>query len=221
MYFCLRTIVELLTYVQMDDRDRDEDDALSSSVNESTGSISGQTPSISTNSSENTNPQHNIDILFGNAHEMSTWEPIKPPPALGELLDSRYMLPLLFPSDPRMLTALPGKMALTGGIYEEKHGQHNMTQWKFRNRKLREVGVGTLQWVDGVRSAARWGRPIELDEDDEEDQKPLLYTSDDPNIDDVAELRINTHNTPLTRKPSGRSKGRQSFGGETTPIERP
>lgn len=207
----------------MDDRDRDEDGSLSAYVNESISGAAGRTPSISTTASDASNSRQNIDILFGNAQEMLTWEPIKPPPALGELLDSRYMLPLLFPSDPRMLTALPGRMALKGGVYEEKDSHHNVTPWKFRNRKLREVGVGTLQWVDGIHSAARWGRHVELDDDDEddEDQEPPLYTSDDANVDDVTELRINTHATPLTRKPSGRSKGRQSFGGDTTPIERP
>jgi hypothetical protein len=208
------------THLQMDDRDRDEDDALSSYVNESTGNISGQAPSISTNSSENTSAHHSIDILFGNPQDMLTWEPVKPPPALGELLDSRYMLPLLFPSDPRMLTALPDKMAHIKDVIEEKQNQ-NIAPWKFRNRKLREVGVGTLQWVDGVRSAARWGRTLELNEDgDDADQQPPSYASDDPNVDDATEMRISTHITPLTRKPSGRSKGRQSFGGETTPIER-
>lgn len=206
----------------MDDRDRDETDSLSSYINDSTSNTYRQTPSISTHSSDHVNNQHNIDILFGNQQEVLTWEPIKPPPALGELLDSRYMLPLLFPSDPRMLTALPGKIWPETTLDEERisHQNHNATSWRFRNRKVREVGVGTLQWVDGAHSAARWGRSIELgEEDDNNSQGPPSYMSGDLIMDEASELKHITHVTPLTRKPSGRSKGRQSFGGERTPID--
>ncbi|KAF5384961.1 hypothetical protein D9615_001442 [Tricholomella constricta] len=200
--------------------DRDREGSISSYVNEESSGQAGQTPSISTNSSDNSG-HRNIDILFGTPREILTWEPTKPPPALGELLDSRYMLPLLFPSDPRMLTALPHKFPLSG---DEKRDKRNASAvpsgrsipWRSRNRKLREVGVGVLQWVDGVRSAARWTRPSTLEEDDEQ---PPEYSSDDPTFNEATDLRINTHVTPLTRKPSGR-KGRHSVGGELTPVDR-
>lgn len=203
--------------------ERSREGSVSSYVNELSGTPA-QTPSISTSSSE-TSGAHNIDVLFSNPREMLAWEPTKPPPALGELLDSRYMLPLLFPSDPRMLAALPGKPVHKNGQDQvslhtpsERNREHGIA-WRSRNRKIREVGVGTLQWVDGVRSDARWARPAELDEEDE-DELPPSYASDDPNTDHETELKINTHVTPLTRKPSGRSKGRRSLGGETTPVER-
>jgi len=173
-------------------------------------------------------------MLFERTQEKSSWEPAKPPQVLGELLDSRYMLPLLFPSDPRMLAALPGKIPLSDDDNRETRRNAQLTgesrsasrasvegramTWRSRNRKLREVGIGSLQWVDGVRSAGRWGRPVEPDEEhnDEEDHPPQ-YTSDDL-VDE--ELAIVTHITPLTRKPSGRSKGRPSLGGgDTTPVE--
>lgn len=166
------------------------------------------------------------------------WEPVRPPQVLGELLDSRYMLPLLFPSDPRMLAALPGKVPLIEQDKVERrrgvrvapdsrsssrigNGDRGTMVWRSRNRKLREVGIGALQWVDGVRSAARWGRAPEPgdEEVDDDDNQPHSYTSDDSTVNDPA-LRLDTHTTPLTRKPSGRSKGRTSLGGETTPIER-
>ncbi|KAG8867732.1 hypothetical protein FRC20_005043 [Serendipita sp. 405] len=39
--------------------------------------------------------------------EKASWQPAKPPVVLGELLDARFMLPLLLPSDPVHLGALP------------------------------------------------------------------------------------------------------------------
>lgn len=208
---------------------------MSSYVNDSMSS-SGQTPSIATTNSESSTHQHSIDALFDGAattNTISSWEPVRPPQVLGELLDSRYMLPLLFPSDPRMLAAVPGQSSIPESGQNEYHntrlssesrsgtgsnmGSRNTMPWRLRSRKVREVGVGTLQWVDGIRSAARWNRMAEPDEgEDEEEPQPQAYASDDSG---VGELKVNTHITHLTRKPSGRSKGRPSAGGEITPIE--
>ncbi|KAG6841911.1 hypothetical protein C0991_005091 [Blastosporella zonata] len=200
--------------------EKDREGSVSSFMVESPSGQTGQTPSILTNSSEMLGP-HSIDILFGTHEETQKWEPTKPPPALGELLDSRYMLPLLFPSDPRLLAALPRKPSPSD---EEKRDKTNNktaermrnVPWRFRNRRLREVGVGALQWVDGVRSAARWVRRSTMDEDGEDSLQPTVYASDaeaEPN------LKISTHATPLTRQPSVR-KGRHSIGGEAvTPID--
>lgn len=204
-------------------------DSVSSSVTESQ-SITGRgqtTPSVA--SSENSAAaQHGIDMLFERAQEKSSWEPAKPPQVLGELLDSRHMLPLSFPSDPRMLSALPGKLIFP----DDKHhstpystpdsrsssraseGNRGAMPWRSRDRTLRQVGVGTLQWVDGIRSAARWGRLANPDEEE--------VRSSSPDETEGQDLTVNTHITPLTRKPSGRMKGRPSQGGETeeiTPVE--
>jgi len=51
--------------------------------------------------------QQAIDNLFDRTFEKAEWQPAKSPEVLGELLDSRYMLPLLLPSDPAHLGALP------------------------------------------------------------------------------------------------------------------
>ncbi|KAJ7092642.1 DIL domain-containing protein [Mycena epipterygia] len=209
-------------------RDTDHE-SVSSFVTESQ-SISGpghQTPSIA--SSEGSAAQHGIDMLFERAQEKSSWEPAKPPQVLGELLDSRHMLPLSFPSDPRMLSALPGKLTFLDDRHFNAHahflapdsrsssraseGSRGPMPWRSRDRTLRQVGVGTLQWVDGVRSAARWGRLA----NPEEDSRPYTPDNSDPH-----DLSVDTHITPLTRKPSGRSKGRPSQGGEAeeiTPVE--
>ncbi|KAJ7125663.1 hypothetical protein C8R43DRAFT_1029854 [Mycena crocata] len=213
-------------------RDTDHE-SVSSFVTESP-SISGpgrSTPSIaSIASSEGSAAQHGIDMLFERAQEKSSWEPAKPPQVLGELLDSRHMLPLSFPSDPRMLSALPGKLIFPDDKHYNAHstpdsrsssraseGTRGAMPWRSRNRTLREVGIGTLQWVDGVRSAARWGRLTNPDEDE-----TRSYSPDNSESSNGGELTVNTHITPLTRKPSGRSKGRPSQGGEAeeiTPVD--
>lgn len=51
--------------------------------------------------------QQAIDNLFDRMFEKALWQPAKSPDVLGELLDSRHMLPLLLPSDPMHLGALP------------------------------------------------------------------------------------------------------------------
>ncbi|KAJ6509454.1 DIL domain-containing protein [Mycena vitilis] len=206
-------------------RDTDHD-SVSSFATESQ-SINGpaSTPSIA--SSDGSAGQQGIDMLFEKTQEKSSWEPVKPPQVLGELLDSRHMLPLVFPSDPRMLSALPGKLIFpddkpphtplptpdSRSSSRASEGSRGAMPWRSRDRTLRQVGVGTLQWVDGIRSAARWGRVMPPDEDDVEDGEL-----------EEGELTVDTHITPLTRKPSGRTKGRPSQGGEaeeTTPVDRP
>lgn len=207
----------------MNDRDRDHEDSMSSQIDESLGDAPC--------SIENPGTQHDIDLLFGTPPETRIWEPARPPPALGELLDSRYMLPLLFPSDPRMLAAVPidrvsgndkpDKRSSAGLILNARSaassiGNRTILQWRSRNRKIREVGVETLQWVDGNRSAAHWAESFELPQDDQDDQDDSpSCTSDDLNMDTGI---FQNHNTPLTRKPSARSKGRQSLGGTAAPM---
>ncbi|KAJ6621651.1 DIL domain-containing protein [Mycena sp. CBHHK59/15] len=212
---------------EIGERDRDREGSVSSFATESQ-SISGQTPSIASSESS---AQHGIDMLFERAQEKSSWEPVKPPQVLGELLDSRHMLPLSFPSDPRMLSALPGKLIFpddrqpnapatpdSRSASRASEGSRGAMPWRSRNRTLREVGIGTLQWVDGVRSAARWRHWANAD-----DEEMRSYTPDNSDPND-GELAVNTHITPLTRKPSGRSKGRPSQGGEAeeiTPVDHP
>jgi hypothetical protein len=216
----------------MSDRDRDHENSMSSQVDNSSSTIvcdaaasSSAMPPV-----ESIGAQHDIDLLFGTPQRARIWEPARPPLALGELLDSRYMLRLLFPSDPRMLAAvaidrvsgddklrsariLPDVRATDSNI-----GNRTMLQWRLRNRKIREVGVEALQWVDGNRTTAHWAESFELPLEDLDDQdKPPPYTSDDHA--DVDRPGISqSHSTPLTRKPSTRSRGRASLG-TAAPID--
>jgi len=51
--------------------------------------------------------QEGIDRLFDPDFIAAHWLPPKPPPVLGELMESRYMLPLVLPSEPQLLRAVP------------------------------------------------------------------------------------------------------------------
>lgn len=172
----------------------------------------------------------------------------------------------MFPSDPRLLAVLPrklGQMATSNGNESVKSSSgedhssrksmdsyrssnlsnqsyddvNGIMSWRCRNRKIRQVGVGALQRIDGVVSAARWGRPVDPrfaeDDDDEGEneggderegmEKTLhpSYSADDLHrVVDEETVRISTQLTPLTRKPSAHAgrRGRQSIG-ETTPVE--
>lgn len=221
----------------MSDRDRDHEDSVSSQVDESPGTIPGDPPSSAIHPAESPSIQHDIDLLFGTPTEIRLWEPARPPPALGELLDSRYMLPLLFPSDPRMLAAVSADRIFGSESLDKLRsaqllpavrntdpnlGNRSTTQtrWRSRNKKVREVGVEALRWVDGNRSGAQWPESFELPQDDQYDQDdPPSYVSDDANVDAVQSGIFQNNGTPLTRKPSARSKGRQSMGGTTTPVD--
>ncbi|KIJ68538.1 hypothetical protein HYDPIDRAFT_173232 [Hydnomerulius pinastri MD-312] len=212
------------------ERERDFDD--SSVVDQADGV---KTPSIST--TETSAPQHSIDLLFDRTFDKASWEPAKAPQVLGELLDSRYMLPLFLPSDPRMLSAAPVKRYITE--YTRRPSTHQVDprssssasatgsmEWKCRSCRVRNVSIDALRWLDGFKPS-RWARPIDieshLDDDDDDDSPPL------PTDSDVEDLRINTdvpratsHATPLTRKPSARSKGRLSLiGDQFTPFVSP
>jgi len=179
-------------------------------------------------SSDTTVAQHNIDMLFDRMQEKAAWEPAKAPQVLGELLDSRHMLPLLLPSDPRMLAASPGKPPTQDTEEKRKSaqltvqgrsasrasaGNRGSMAWRSKSRKVREIGVEALQFVDGIRSASRWTMAAEEynDNDSEHDPPRNESFSDDCRNGYGSDTNLN-HATPLTRKPSGRSKGRPSIG---------
>lgn len=167
--------------------------------------------------------QKSVDMLFDRLQGKSSWEPAKPPEALGEFLDSRHMLPLFFPSDPRMLAALPGKLPGTPGEFKPNGkssgsveatpasvGSRGPLDWTLGGKKVRDVGVGMLAWVDGVAYTSKWTRPAEIEPDDEVER-----IHDSPGPDEDLTLNPNTPAplesiTPLTRRKSSR-RGRSSM----------
>lgn len=166
--------------------------------------------------------QKSVDMLFDRLRGKSSWEPAKPPEVLGEFLDSRHMLPVFFPSDPKMLAALPGK--LPKSAEETKHGgkgtgsaevipasvgNRGPLDWTMGGEKVRNVGVGLLAWVDGVAYTSRWTRAAAVEPDDEAER-----IHDSPGLDEGLALNPNTPAplesiTPLTRRKSSR-RGRSS-----------
>jgi len=214
-------------------------------------------PSISpTSSSEVQNPYRSIDILFDKLKDKSLWEPIKPPQPLGELLDSRYMIPLLFPTDPRMLGAFSKHLSFTQIVdvdgfkaqsndtvssrqsFESQRSSRSgrsldvddgIMSCRWRNKKIREVGMSTLQKIDGTAAAARWGKIVDsrFMDDDSEDIEGIInsvngisingapavvggrslhpsYSADDlleiVDEDETVKLSAATQLTPFTRK---------------------
>ena len=177
-----------------------------------------------------TTASYSIDVLFRKSQDKAAWVPPKAPKVLGELLDSRYMLPLLFPSDPRLLSALPGRSSLVSGDdrlqspTRPKPDIPGAMAWRSRNRKLRQVGLDTLRWVDGVRPTTRWARPADLDDiddevdHDQEDTKRISESDKSQPLPDSPKLDGDTPFT-RTRKPSARRRASEGEG-LTTPIEK-
>ncbi|KAH7104310.1 hypothetical protein BKA62DRAFT_821886 [Auriculariales sp. MPI-PUGE-AT-0066] len=82
------------------------------------GSMHAPMPSSSESMASEGAPQHpaqqGIDQLFDRGYAQAEWAPPKPAEALGELLDSRAMLPLILPSDARLLAAVGPRSSVDG-----------------------------------------------------------------------------------------------------------
>ena len=98
-------------------------------------------------------------------------------------------------------------------------GNDQAFPWRLNCRKLREVGLRSLQRLDGARRTAQWGRTAGYEEEGEQLEQlsePHQVNGDDEEV----ELGIDTPFTPLNRKTSAKARGRYNSIGETTPIER-
>ncbi|SRR6266478_402739 len=219
---------------QMDDRDRDD---TSSSLNDNVSARA--VSSAGSVSTEASTTQHDIDLLFDEEQDAAFWEPVRPPEVLGEFLDSRYMLPLLLPSDPVMLSAAPKMPAfwrnedVANGISDSRCGSRASRRsagslpWEISTKRLRDTSLGILRWVDGAGSHARWARSAadaegreEYEYDGETPPSPSPYlvgSEDDRENDTAAAPSAVRRTTPLTRRPSLRSKGRASTPADRTP----
>jgi hypothetical protein len=215
---------------QMEDRERDDTSSILND-NVSARAVS----SVGSFSTEASTTQQNIDLLFDQEQDAASWEPVRPPEVLGEFLDSRYMLPLLLPSDPVMLSAAPKMPAfwrnedVANGVSDSpcvsRAGKRSAGSlpWRISTKRLRDASLGILRWVDGAGSHARWARGADVEgrEEYESDGEvppspsPYLVGSGDDREHDVAAPSGVRRVTPLTRRPSLRSKGRAS-----TPVDR-
>ncbi|KAH8120285.1 DIL domain-containing protein [Phellopilus nigrolimitatus] len=219
---------------EITDRDKDyDDDSLSSEAQEANGS-SPYAKSFSTRSiDESSQTQSSVDLLFDKTLNQTEWTPQQPPEVLGELLESRYMLPLLLPSDPRMLGAVPGKKPEpertpnlnASSIHRIANGNarsHSRTSnrrvldWVMKGKRMRYVRVELLDWLDGTAESGRWTRRADSDDQDEEVTEGGMHNSDSSSSpsDGEPEMRHNhVRLTRLARAPSSRSKqGRSGTG---------
>jgi hypothetical protein len=171
-------------------------------------------------STEASTAPHNIDLLFDREQDAASWEPVRPPEVLGEFLDSRYMLPLLLPSDPVMLSAAP-KMPtfwwdedVVNGISDSRCDSRTSKRsagslpWRTTTKRLRDISLDILQWVDGAGSHARWARHVDMqgqEEDEWEGEERPLGSNDREGVAATSTIR---RVTPLTRRPSIRTTGR-------------
>ncbi|KAL0578711.1 hypothetical protein V5O48_003267 [Marasmius crinis-equi] len=247
--------VEALRKEQMgmpNDRERDRSvsppDGSDTQSIENSGLVSGNSSIMSASpSSEGLAAQDSIDLLFDRSKDKSTWEPIQPPKVLGELLDSRYMLPLVFPSNPRMLGALPGDPG--GSVFGEMGTgdkrfnsssslgtpptPSSMSRSASRASNLSNVSHGAMRWRSRNRKlrevgasslkwidGVRWGRRTGISYQGEgEGEGDGEGEGEDEELDgaDAEDRTLKIKLDTLTRRPSGR-KGRASQGGETTPV---
>jgi hypothetical protein len=134
-------------------------------------------------------------------------------------MDSRFMLDLKLPSDPRMLSAIPGKLPFEPTAQARKSSAdakkardaavdgQAVLGWRCKARSIREVGMDALRWVDGANYASRWSSPFHVEFEPEEEevlQAPSSLMLEIPQeIDrDDQSARI----TPITRRPSARRR---------------
>ncbi|GJJ09439.1 hypothetical protein Clacol_003661 [Clathrus columnatus] len=162
----------------MHERDNDRESNISSTVNDSSeGASYAESTSTISERSEN---QRDIDLLFSKEQGRGSWRSPRTPDVLGELQDSRYMLPLLFPSDPKLLSAISllkkktskrtssvNHRGSVAAFVEQERGSSRAPSrassvdrrpiaWKSCARQLRTVGIETLEWVDNVRGQGKW-----------------------------------------------------------------
>ena len=125
-----------------------------------------------------------------------------------------------------MLAARPGKASLPEECTQSPHFAESRSSsrasidrslsWQLNCRKLREVGLKSLQRLDGARRTAEWGKTTGYEEDGEPQEHHHLPSRQPEDDEKEADLSINTHYTPLTRKTSTKGRGRLSV--ETTPV---
>ncbi|KAG8931066.1 hypothetical protein FRC01_001883 [Tulasnella sp. 417] len=106
-----RQRIKLGVEIARKERQREQDEELPSSGSEEAVNDAASRSSDS-KTRERDEMQRLIDNLFDPEHPKTDWTAPKPPEALGELMNSRYMIPLIFPSDPALIAASTSRDAL-------------------------------------------------------------------------------------------------------------
>lgn len=152
--------------------------------------------------------QMQIDALFDRDRSKSEWLPPTTPEPLGELLDSRYMLPLILPSDPILLAAMPVKRFR--GKLDSPHldsegrsisrasqassGATDALAWRTQLTAIRDVRVNLLDIVDyGWFAERRWSTKVYQDDTKSEAVSPIVS----PQRDKREQYKDSESNTPI------------------------
>ncbi len=158
----------------MNGRDTDSDESGSSRSGSRDDAASGRSPL--TSSKDPLGAPYNVDMLFDKARGTVEWTPQRAPEVLGELLESRFMLTMQLPSDPRLLAALPAKRVVRPSPNSNRFGRHlgedangrslsrtrsanntgGIFAWTSSSKQLREVKVDILNKLDGTIGSRRW-----------------------------------------------------------------
>ncbi|OCB88557.1 hypothetical protein A7U60_g4260 [Sanghuangporus baumii] len=222
----VRLGVEAMRKEITDRGDDDDDDDSFSSINAETNESSTCDKSYSASSVDDlATSRSNVDLLFDKSSDKSEWTPQQPPEVLGELLESRYMLLLVLPSDPRMLSAVIWKRTDHGlgsnpnnpdrVSFGKEHvrtpgnarlSHRRVLDWVTKGRHLREVGTEILDYVDGSSGSGRWRRRAEIDTQDEEATEGVKsrHASTSHGSDEERPRLNHVHLTSLARAASSR-----------------
>ena len=136
--------------------DYDDEDSFSSEVMvEANGSLDRDyDKSYSVNPSDDLSPVHKVDLLFDLERGRNTWIPQQPPEVLGELLESRYMLPLQLPSDPSLLATVANSFLKVA----DAPASGRVLNWVSKLKQMRYIRVEMLDWLDGSAGFERRSR---------------------------------------------------------------
>lgn len=214
----------------MNDRDLEFDDDSSSTAADTSGVSSSLSAPIS---DDITGAQAGIDSLFDRGFDKSQWMPPHPPEALGELLDSRYMLPLIFPSDPKMLASIPERVPPQEKIkrrslqLDSSQGRstsrtsfvgRGSMAWKSNTKQLRDITLDLLHSIDAATPGYGNIRIHAKDEDLENDEGNDINdvsVSIDGDGGENGDIDV-MHLTPLAKKSSIRTRHSRNSTGEET-----
>jgi hypothetical protein len=215
--FAVDLLSSLMSY-QIAERDKDDD---SSDFNTDTQSLQdgSEVQSLAPSSIEiERQMQRGIDQLFDPDSNPSEWLPPKPPPILGELMESRHMLPLVFPSDSQMLRTVPLDPQEIAERNQEPNTPTPLKTLPYRLLRLdlRAVELQVIELVDGEERR----RPIidgaysidntTIDTEEPVEDAPSEHNGVDDADGDLGDRPLSPHLTKLHPQPSLSRKARVS-----------
>jgi hypothetical protein len=179
--------------------------------------------------------QENVDRLFDLDCDRAEWLPPKPPPVLGELLESRHMLPIILPSDSRFLAAVSTRHGwedvtrgpFVVGVSDEGHlqerrngfgGKKPALQYELFQCNLATASLRSMTLVDGAEwTIQRHAMEGEADEHDSEigSEPPAVVTEDLEDEDLTSVLRPQSPHFTSLQPPLGSRRQRRESGDDS------